>query len=393
MDAHTIERNIPALSYEVDDTIDYGYEDHYPDPRHDIEDAIFTKPVVPSSTTECRNFCNLSNCTSIPNVGPVNGCYGTDATEVSQSPSPSMKDTWSKSIPVLGSAVGIDLTSSQGINLDSGSDDSSENEQSDDMVDDDAVITAAAKSITPLLGPEDHIDADNSLLLYPPMPPDRQARKQRSFRRRGGELHGSLLKSAVMASMSLDFDDSNDEGDNENFPMGRFRNSRRESCHSSISLQSLQDALRSETSPRKRARRGQRRKSFDDDDDGNGNNGSFDNVTTSTTNDTKHGEDMMEASDLFVTMRVGGIGRASGNGGGSIHKNRSSGTSSSRDNFQNSFSSTISDFSANAVAAAAAIVHDTPKREPPPRRVSRKTSYDSRVSDYDSDFDPDEWDD
>ena len=183
--------------------------------------------------------------------------------------------------------------------------------------------------------------------------------------------------------------------------MGRFRNARRESCQSSISLQSLQDALRSETSPRKRARRGQRRKSFDDDNDEEDEgvnlvkNDVNNNRTAavSTNKDMKQNDDTMEASDLFVNMRVG-AGRTNGNS--SIHKNRSSGNSGSRransgatssSHFHSSISSSVSDFSANAAVAAAEIV-----REAPPRRVSRKTSYDSRASDYDSDFDSDEWD-
>jgi hypothetical protein len=150
---------------------------------------------------------------------------------------------------------------------------------------------------------------------YPPMPADRQARKQRSFKRRGGAVHASLLKSAVMASMA-EYDSSDDVGSVPN---------RRGSCQSSISLQSLQDALRTDTSPRKRARRGRRmgQDNEGDDDDDNDEN-----------------DDINEASNMFDTLRM------------------SSGPTSAR--------------------------KEPVRREPPARRVSRKTSYDSRVSDFDS---------
>ena len=44
-----------------------------------------------------------------------------------------------------------------------------------------------------------------------PMPADRQARKQRTFGRRGGACHSVLLKSAVIASMSSSLDDGDEE--------------------------------------------------------------------------------------------------------------------------------------------------------------------------------------
>lgn len=61
--------------------------------------------------------------------------------------------------------------------------------------------------------------------------------QKRSFRRRGGELHNNLLKSAVMASMDMaDLDDG----------------PRRGSCQSFLSSASLQSGR---SSPRKRVRR------------------------------------------------------------------------------------------------------------------------------------------
>ena len=391
MDAHHIESNTSImLSYEVDDdkVIDYGYEEHGPDTRrHDVVDV---GPVLKIAAPTTTNFCGADNFTSISSHGKdslcASGVISTDATEVSQSPSQRMKGMYCGIGTDVSSLRGQGFHQNTGSNYDEDDDDDDDDvsvmSQGEDVIDYEEVIRAAARSVE-----ENEMTTDGTS-LYPPMPPDRQARKQRSFRRRGGEVHGALLKSAVMASMSFDFDDSNDEadqaagGDTENFPMGRFRNTRRESCHSSISLQSLQDALRSESSPRKRARRGQRRKSFDDDDD--------EIITPETSNDKN--DDAIEASDLFVNMRVG-VGRA--NSGAAVNKNRSSGNSSSRransgtstSHFHSSISSSVSDFSANAAAVAAEIV-----REAPPRRVSRKTSYDSRVSDYDSDLDSDEWD-
>ena len=432
MDTYSIESNTSILSYSIDDdkVVDYGYEDHGPDIRHDVEDSNPTmKPTAPITNT----FYIADNFTSISSHGKdlscTNGVGSTDATEVSQSPSQRLKGMWSRvgmSKLADGTAQGTTSMHGQGFNPDCGDeeddddgdddDDSScENIRDEHVIDCDAVLVSAARSVgttgtwhqVQRQASTPQQDDDNSMTndetsLYPPMPPDRQARKQRSFRRRGGELHGALLKSAVMASMSFDYDDSNDEDDGtEKFPMGRFRNARRESCQSSISLQSLQDALRSETSPRKRARRGQRRKSFDDDNDEEDEgvnlvkNDVNNNRTAavSTNKDMKQNDDTMEASDLFVNMRVG-AGRTNGNG--SIHKNRTSGNSGSRransgatssSHFHSSISSSVSDFSVNAAVAAAEIV-----REAPPRRVSRKTSYDSRASDYDSDFDSDEWD-
>jgi hypothetical protein len=47
---------------------------------------------------------------------------------------------------------------------------------------------------------------------FPPIPADRQALKQRSFCRRGGEGHSSLLRAAVMASMDSQ-EEQGDSGD------------------------------------------------------------------------------------------------------------------------------------------------------------------------------------
>jgi hypothetical protein len=187
---------------------------------------------------------------------------------------------------------------------------------------------------------------------YPPMPADRQARKQRLFVRRGGAVHASLLKSAVMASM-MDFD----SGTDDEYTIGRRNNDIRHD--SSISLQSLQDALRTETSPRKRARRRVRTNASEDtedEDEANNSNDSNTNIQSDHNNamdrsDAKTESDINEASHLFDTMRMGG------------------GTNN-----------------------VPPVRKDSFKREPPPRRVSRKTSYDSRVSDFDSDCGSD-WED
>jgi hypothetical protein len=390
MNAQPIDHNTSLLLY-VEENVDYGYEDHSPDPRY-LENTDVAKPDVFSSYCTFRNPSDFSANSLITGTTVPLG----DATEVSQSPSHSMKNSWSRCAitpnrnPVSGFTTMLD------------SDDDSEGEDSSDF---DAVLVAAA-----MVGENcsDYPDGEMAPDAYPPMPADRQARKQRSFHRRGGEVHGALLKSAVMASMSLDLEDSNDE--DEKFPGAphRFRNVRRESCQSSISLQSLQDALRSETSPRKRARRGQRRASFDDDDD---DDNLLDTANASSSTDKNHNRDMAEASDLFDTMRVGGgetrnLLRVSGGSshlrlsGGSSHLRLSGGSShlrsngSSRDlraSGSSHFRSSVSSCGGGDHSTAA-IPSAVSKREPPPRRVSRKTSYDSRVSDYDSDFDPDDWD-
>lgn len=169
---------------------------------------------------------------------------------------------------------------------------------------------------------------------YPPMPADRQARKQRSFSRRGGAVHSTLLKSAVLASM-MEYDSSDDGGH-------RVQNYRRGSCQSSISLQSLQEALRTETmSPRKRARRGRP------------NMKSKDSAATMDSDDDDENDGINEASNMFDTLRM----------------------SSSNSNGQVSVSAR----------------KEPARREPPARRVSRKTSHDSRVSGFDSEIS--DWED
>lgn len=278
MNAHTMDNNTSVLLY-VEDSVDYGYEDHSPDPRSlEIADA---KPDLYGSYSTFRSPSDFSTNSIIRGTTHMG-----DATEVSQSPSQSMKNSWSR-----GAFKPNPATFSGDADMFDSDDDSGE-----DSSDYDAVIAAAAIVGENVLSQEKTMQTEE----YPPMPADRQARKQRSFHRRGGEVHGALLKSAVMASMSLDLEDSNDE--DEKFPgtaANRFRNVRRESCQSSISLQSLQDALRSETSPRKRARRGVRRASFDDEDD------HLLTTANSSSHDANHNRDMAEASDLFDTMRVG----------------------------------------------------------------------------------------
>jgi hypothetical protein len=83
---------------------------------------------------------------------------------------------------------------------------------------------------------------------FPSISPDRAARKQRSFGRRGGAGHSALLKSAVEASMSLfsDVECDDSTGDDE-IPKSR---------QNSGSVESIREFLQDEpTSPRKRARR------------------------------------------------------------------------------------------------------------------------------------------
>jgi trimeric autotransporter adhesin len=157
-------------------------------------------------------------------------------------------------------------------------------------------VTTTGRSVDGrgVLGPTNSFHAffGNVNDKYPPMPADRLARKQRSFSRRGGEGHNALLKSAVMAAMESndddDFDDNNTDYYYNNTTNGTngcppppsnkkvtnpysFRN-RRNSCQSTnsgtLSIQSMQDALRqdnsshhqpmSDYSSRKRARRATR---------------------------------------------------------------------------------------------------------------------------------------
>jgi hypothetical protein len=86
---------------------------------------------------------------------------------------------------------------------------------------------------------------------FPPIPADRQARKQRSFHRRGGEGHSALLRAAVMASMDSQEEEQFDSDDAATTSSIVQRRSGR---NSDISLVSLQEALSETTSPRKRAR-------------------------------------------------------------------------------------------------------------------------------------------
>jgi hypothetical protein len=85
---------------------------------------------------------------------------------------------------------------------------------------------------------------------FPPIPADRQALKQRSFCRRGGEGHSSLLRAAVMASM----DSQEEQGDSGDDAATGGCHHRRSGRNSDISLISLQEALSETTGPRKRAR-------------------------------------------------------------------------------------------------------------------------------------------
>jgi hypothetical protein len=277
----------------METAIDYGYEEHIPGPRSS-DDSYGGVELVHSTSTEFPSFNRRGSVgspfTEEDDDSEDDGDTGIDATEVSQSPSHHGCST-----------VTFDLFK----------------------------------------------EAND----YPPMPADRQARKQRLFVRRGGAVHASLLKSAVMASM-MDFD----SGTDDEYTIGRRNNDIRRD--SSISLQSLQDALRTETSPRKRARRRVRTNASEDtedEDEANNYHDSNPNVQIDQNamdrSDSKTDSDVNEASHLFDTMRMGG-----------------------------------------GINNMPPVRKDSFKREPPPRRVSRKTSYDSRVSDFDSDCGSD-WED
>ena len=148
--------------------------------------------------------------------------------------------------------------------------------------------------------------------------PPNSCHNKRRHNRRGGFVHGSLLRSAVLASMESPPD--------EDQPTPYRQNS-------AISLQSLQDALRETSSlassPRKRARKVSRRRS--------------DHVDLHEQRAQQ--EDNPELESMLNALRV-------------------------------------QDPQAAALAAV--------RREPPMRRVSRKTSCDSRISDF-SDWDEEEF--
>lgn len=277
-------------------SVDYGYEDHIPEPRSEFHAFEYRRSETDS---------------------PVETAASIDASEISQS-SPSQ--SYNTEGDCFSSSPGGGMTS--------------------DLL---------------------------RIADYPPMPADRQARKQRSFRRRGGAVHASLLKSAVLASMSLEFDDSGEDNDNSGDGTTRngiYRRGGVVSTTSAISLQSLQDALRAETSPRKRARRGRRtsEEAAQEDDDEDEDDAADDNNNNKSNNnrinhedddgDDDASNDVDEASNMFDTLRMSG---------------------------------------AAITTAATAAVAVPPRREPPARRVSRKTSYDSRVSDYDDSEEGSDW--
>ena len=148
---------------------------------------------------------------------------------------------------------------------------------------------------------------------------------KRRHNRRGGYVHGSLLRSAVLASMESSPDD-------EDQPRPYRQNS-------AISLQSLQDALRETSSlassPRKRARKVSRRR----------------RSSCSSDHDGPHEQ----------------------------HAQR-------EDNNNPELESMLNALRVQDPQAAALVAHP----EPPMRRVSRKTSCDSRISDF-SDWDEEEF--
>lgn len=166
---------------------------------------------------------------------------------------------------------------------------------------------------------------------YDSYSPPASNHQKRRHNRRGGFVHGSLLRSAVMASMECPNEDDDDP------TRGTYRQ------NSAISLQSLQDALRETSSlassPRKRARRVCRTKSS--------------------------------------SSRGGGGDPAEG------------GAASSAGDAQLGVLLTAMRMQDDHPAAAAPALLPPPRREPPVRRVSRKTSYDSRISDF-SDWEEEE---
>ena len=234
------------------DSIDYGYEEHAPSPRKPSD--FFTLPSSKSlGAPPCRrgSFCT----TEEPSL---------DATEVSHSSPGSAREV-------------LPCNSSHQLQ-----------------------VTFSSQTPT---------DYDGSYYS-----PPASCHQKRRHNRRGGFVHGSLLRSAVMASMECpDEDDAR--------PLGSYRQ------NSAISLQSLQDALRETSSlassPRKRARKVCRTKSS------NANNNNEDDVNLGGLMDAMRVQDLQIASDAM------------------------------------------------------------PRREPPVRRVSRKTSHDSRISDF-SDWDEEE---
>ena len=154
------------------------------------------------------------------------------------------------------------------------------------------------------------------------LPPDRLARKQRHFSRRGGAGHSDLLRSAVIASMEISQDISDDDG----IGIGAGRQRR-------DSLTSLQDSVAmGHVSPRKRARLYTKEK------------GSAINAAENDETDIE----VIKASQLFLSMCK-------------VKRDAEVKESSSKE----------------------------PVRKPPPRRVSRRTSYDSRISDVSDDLDLD----
>lgn len=249
---------------EQEDTVDYGYEEHAPSPRS-VGSDFFVLPGAQSGlgAPPCRrsSFC--------PNEEAAQP--QPDHTEVSGASSPSQ----SREVPLASSSShhrhqhqhhGVTFSSQP-------------SEQGYDP-------------------------------YYSPPASNQQKRRHN---RRGGFVHGSLLRSAVMASMECPTEDDQPRPYRQN---------------SAISLQSLQDALRETSSlassPRKRARKVNR--------------GSDD---VEEENDADR-----QLHSLLTAMRV------------------------------------QDDQKVPAVPAM-------PKRDPPVRRVSRKTSYDSRISDF-SDWDEEE---
>jgi len=250
---------------QAEDEVDYGYEEHAPSPRASSDFFVLpSSKSLGAPPTRRGSYC----C-------PEQDQPGLDATEVSHSPSSSSRD-------VITAAAAFSSSHHHhhhGVTFSSQEPTSSE------------------------LRSDDNYD--------PYYSPPASSHQKRRHNRRGGFVHGSLLRSAVMASMECpDVDDDT---------CAQQRNGYRQ--NSAISLQSLQDALRDTassvaSSPRKRARKVPGR---DNDDD-----------------------DAQQLDTLLTAMRV-----------------------------------------REPVPPA------LPKREPPVRRVSRKTSYDSRISDF-SDWDDDE---
>lgn len=226
---------------------------------------------------------------------------------------------------------------------------------------------------------ESHVTASPVFLKesdFPPIPADRQARKQRSFHRRGGEGHGTLLRAAVMASMEDGIRDSDDDN-----------GGRQSSRNSSISLQSLQEALSETTSPRKRARHAQAIRSassieFESEEDeenpaGTDDDQQLEDQVLQFTDDEEEDDNILQTSADFDELAMNSSFR-------SLRKQHQRSYSGSMMQCQTS----LLDSSLTSLPEVRSLSVGT-RRLTPRRWVSRRTSYDSWAS-AESDYNTEE---